>query len=94
MLLLEKPKFTIVNRCSLFTIVRQFVVIGNIEVEILDEEIISRRGCFKRVRRWVKGAHPSLGVIIKGFTGLETVIEQNVIVPMGRFYVMDNPPNS
>lgn len=67
------------------------MVIG--EVEILDEEIIFQRGCFKRVRRWLKGAYPGLGVIIKGFTGQETVIEQDVIVPMGRFQVIDNPPN-
>lgn len=91
MLLLEKPRF-VVNIKDLFTIARRFVVIGDTEVEILDEKVLFRRGCFKRVRRWLKGAHPGLGVIIQGFTGQETVIEQDVIVPMVRFQV--NPPNS
>lgn len=90
MLLLEKPIFTI-NRNSLFTIVRRFVVIGNTELELLDEQIIHQYGCYKRVKRWFRGAHP-IGVIIKGFTGWETVVEQDVIVPMGKFQVIDNPP--
>lgn len=66
---------------------------GNTELEILDEEAIYQNGCYKRIRRWFKGAHPCLGVIIKGFTGLETVVEQDVIVPMGRFQVIDKPSN-
>jgi hypothetical protein len=91
--LLEKPIFTIVNRIDLFTIARRFVVIGNTELELLDEKIIYTNGCFKRVKRWFRGSHPNIGVIIKGFTGLETVVEQSVIMPMGSFYVIDNPPN-
>jgi hypothetical protein len=85
-MLLEKSKFTIVNRNSLFTIVRRFVVIGDTELELLDEQIVYQRGCYKRVKRWFKGSHP-IGVVIKGFTGLETVVEQDVIVPMGTFQV-------
>ncbi len=91
MLLLEKPRFTIVNIRDLFTIVRRFVVINNTELELLDEQVICDYGCLKRVKRWFKGAHPGLGVIIRGFTGLETVVEQDVLVPMVRFQV--NPPS-
>ena len=68
------------------------MVIGNIELELLDEQVIYRNGCYKRVKRWYRGAHP-IGVVIQGFTGLETVVEQDVIVPMGKFHVIDNPPS-
>lgn len=52
------------------------------QLEILNEEIIYQNGNnFKRVRRWLKGVHPHLGTIIKGYTGLETVIEQDIILP-------------
>lgn len=91
MLLREKPIFTIVNIQDLFTFVRRFVIIGNTELELLDEELIYKSGCYKRVRRWFRGSHPGIGTIIKGFTGLETVIEQDVIVPMVKFYVNSQP---
>ncbi len=90
MLLQEKPSITIVNIKDLFTIVRQLVVIGNVELELLDEKVICRRGPIKRVRRWFRGAHPGIGAIIKGFTGLETVVEQDVIVPSYKFQVNDS----
>lgn len=93
MLLQQKPRFTFVNIKDLFTIARRFVVIGNTELELLDEKIIYTNGCFKRVKRWFRGAHPNIGVIIKGFTGMETVVEQTVIMPTGRFYVIGNSPN-
>jgi hypothetical protein len=93
LLLQQKPRIAVVNIKDLFTIVRRFVVIGNTELELLDEKIIYQSGCFKRVRRWFRGAHPSIGVIIRGFTGVETLVEQDVIMPMGKFQVIDNPPN-
>jgi hypothetical protein len=89
MLLQEKPIFTIVNIKNLFTISRRFVVIGNSELELLDEKILYKKGCYKRVRRWFRGAHPTIGTIIKGFTGLETVVEQDVIIPIIKFKVID-----
>lgn len=93
MLLLKKPRFTVVNIKDLFTIARRYVVIGNAELELLDEKIIYQNNSFKRVRRWFRGSHPGIGVIINGFTGIETLVEQDVIMPMGRFQVIDNPPN-
>lgn len=91
MLLQEKPIFTNVNIQDLFTFVRRFVVIGNAELELLDEELIYKSGCYKRVRRWFRGSHPCIGTIIKGFTGLETVVEQDIIVPMVKFNIHKPP---
>lgn len=92
-MLLQETTIAIVNMEVLFTIARRFVIVGNTKLELLDERIIYTNGCFKRVRRWYKGAHPKLGLIIKGLTGQETVVEQDVIVPIGRIHVVDSPPN-
>jgi hypothetical protein len=89
MLLQEKPVMTIVNITDLFTI-RRRVIIGNSQLELLDEKVISRNGPIKRVRRWYRGAHPGFGTIIKGFTGLETVVEQDVIVALHKVQVVDS----
>lgn len=51
-------------------------------IEILDEQVIYQQGSFRRVRRWLRGAHPDLGVLIWGLTGLETLQEKDVIKPM------------
>jgi hypothetical protein len=88
-LLYEKSIFTIVNIKDLFTISRRFVVIGDIKLELLNEITLYKKGCYKRVKRWFRGAHPTIGIIIKGFTGVETVVEQDVIIPMVRFRVID-----
>lgn len=61
---------------------------GEKKVEILGEEILSQNGSFRRVRRWVRGIHPELGVIVQGYTGWETMIEADVIKPMGVFHVI------
>lgn len=50
-------------------------------VEILSEKVIERNGNHKRVRRWLRGEHPELGKIIRGYTGLETVQEVEVDKP-------------
>ena len=63
-------------------IVNKDVIIGNIEVEVLDEKILFIKGSYKRVRRWIRGIHPNIGVIIKGLTGWETLIEQDVFIPL------------
>jgi hypothetical protein len=61
-------------------------------IEILDERILAQHGCFVRVKRWLRGAHPHLGVINpKGWTGVETVVEQDVIRPVATFYVGEAP---
>lgn len=56
-------------------------------VEILGEEVIHQSGCFRRVRRWIKGVHPELGTLVQGYTGWETVQEVDVISAMGTFEV-------
>lgn len=58
-------------------------------VEILGEEVLFRSGCFRRVRRWLRGIHPGLGVVIRGYTGWETVQEISVIRPMTVLYVSE-----
>ena len=58
-------------------------------IEILDEQIISQQGCFRRVRRWLRGAHPQLGVLTWGLTGIETYQEIGVITPIHTFTVLD-----
>lgn len=81
----SKSAITFVNIRDLFT--RRFVN-QNSELKLLDEKVIFRSGSYKRVRRWFEGMH-SFGVIIKGFTGWETVIEQDVIIPTGTFIIED-----
>jgi hypothetical protein len=56
-------------------------------LEILGEEIVHKSGCYSRVRRWVRGVHPELGVIVRGYTGWETMQELDVIKAMGSVYV-------
>jgi hypothetical protein len=50
-------------------------------IEILGEQVIERNGDRKKVRRWLRGKHPELGKIIRGYTGYETVQEVEVIKP-------------
>lgn len=56
-------------------------------MKLLDEKLIFQNGSHKRVLRWFKGAYPEFGVIINGLTGVETVVEVDVIVPNYRFVV-------
>ena len=42
-------------------------------IKILDEKIIHRCGKKESGVRWLQGAHPHIGEIIQGKTGLETV---------------------
>jgi hypothetical protein len=59
-------------------------------VEILGEKVISQSGSYRRVQRWLRGIHPELGTIVRGYTGWETLQEVDVIKPIGTFYVMPN----
>lgn len=61
---------------------------GDKKVEILGEEILSQNGSFRRVRRWVRGVHPELGVIVQGYTGWETMMDVDVIKPMAVVHVI------
>lgn len=51
-------------------------------LEILDEQITHKYGCFEKGKRWVKGKHPDLGVLVQGITGCETLIEFSRIKPI------------
>ena len=42
-------------------------------IKILDEKIIHRCGKKESGVRWLQGAHPHIGEIIQGKTGIETV---------------------
>jgi len=59
-------------------------------IEILDEQVVSRNGPFMRVKRWLRGVHPELGVIVWGYTGWETLVEKDVIRPSHTFMVVEN----
>jgi hypothetical protein len=59
-------------------------------VELLGEEVLYRKGSYHRMRRWYRGVHPELGVIVRGYTGWETLHEIDVIKPMGTFHVTPN----
>lgn len=59
------------------------------DIEILDEHVLYQNGCFKRVRRWLRGKHPTLGVLHQGYTGWETIQEVDVISAMQVFTVVD-----
>lgn len=62
--------------------------------EILNTEIIYQSGSFMRVRRWLKGAHPERGKLVRGWTGMETIEEVDFIKPVGYYTVMENQSNS
>ena len=61
---------------------------SNKEIEILDEQIIYQQGSFRKIRRWLRGIQPHLGIIINGLTGLETLQETNIIKPIHTFTVL------
>lgn len=64
------------------------------DIEILDEHIIAQHGSFKRVKRWLRGRHPHLGILHMGYTGWETIQEADVIVPMVVFTVAEAPADT
>lgn len=57
-------------------------------MELLDEQIIYQNGSFVRVRRWFRGSHPSRGVLVCGYTGIETMEEKAVIRTLHTFTVL------
>lgn len=61
-------------------------------IEILDEEIIYENKSFRKLKRWIKGIHPELGIIVRGYTGFETLIEKEVIIPMKKYEVIEEVP--
>jgi putative AlgH/UPF0301 family transcriptional regulator len=59
------------------------------DIEVLDEQVLHQQGSFKRVKRWLRGKHPQLGILHLGYTGWETIQEVDVISPMVVFEVID-----
>ncbi len=58
-----------------------------VDPEILHQMVLFQRGCFQRIRRWLRGTHPDKGTIIHGWTGWETVQEKDRILPLHSFSV-------
>jgi hypothetical protein len=56
-------------------------------MQVLHREVVSTHGQFVLIREYVAGRHPELGKIISGYTGWETVIEREVLVPTGLLLV-------
>ena len=56
------------------------------DAKLLDEKVISQPGCIPRTRRWWSGVHPERGTITLGWSGWETVAE-NDHVPIRTFTV-------
>lgn len=57
------------------------------EIKILGEIIVFQSKCWKRVRRYLQGVHPSRGSIVCGLSGLETLEEIDIFVPLHNFQV-------
>ena len=57
--------------------------------EILGEEVLHKQGSFSRVRRYLRGWHPKLGVLSEGLQGRETIVEEDIIKPIGVFRVLE-----
>lgn len=47
---------------------------------------------YEKGRRWIRGCHPELGVLVHGWTGWETVQDFDRIRPMHTFWV--SPPEN
>lgn len=55
----------------------------------IHEEVISKSGSYRRVKRWYKGIYPDKGTILRGFTGWETLVEIDVIIPHFTIFVAE-----
>ncbi len=64
-------------------------------LEILSEELLYKQGSFRKVKRWLRGKHPSLGILIPPHVGLsgdwETMVELSLVSPTIIVNVDDNP---
>ena len=50
-------------------------------IALLAEEVLFEQGNYRRVRRYLAGWHPQLGVLHQGWSGQETIVELDVIAP-------------
>ena len=62
--------------------------------EVISEETIYQSGSFSHKRRWLRGHHPRLGVLIWGLTGPETLQEIHIVKPLFTVTVLPAPPES
>lgn len=58
-------------------------------MEILDQHILHQQGSFYKVRRWVSGWHPHLGLLTWGITGKETIIETSIVKPHVEYKIVE-----
>jgi hypothetical protein len=61
------------------------------ELIILDTHTIQEHQGIKVIKMWIKGMHPDLGHITRGWTGWETVVEVKLVKYMRYFLVRENP---
>jgi hypothetical protein len=59
------------------------------EKDILDVRVLGHQGPLQRIRRWWRGVHPERGVIVRGWTGLETMEETIRFMPVQFVLVRD-----
>jgi hypothetical protein len=57
--------------------------------ELLDTKVLVVQGSWRRVQRWYRGVHPTLGKIHHGLTGLETIEEIDIFIPNHLFVIKD-----
>lgn len=57
-------------------------------IEILGTQVIYETEAVLRKRVWLRGAHPRIGVITWGYTGLETILEVFQIKALKTFTVL------
>jgi hypothetical protein len=58
--------------------------------QLLDQQVLHKRGPFQRVRRWWRGILPHKGRVIQGLTGWETLEEADRLMPAHTFAVKDD----
>ena len=58
-------------------------------MEIIGREVLYENRSFRRVRDYVSGHHPELGILHNGWSGDETIIERDVITPIVQFDVTE-----
>jgi hypothetical protein len=57
--------------------------------EVVGSQVLIERGGLRCIRYWLHGWHPLIGKIIWGLTGQETIVDQDVIVPLRRISVRE-----
>lgn len=55
--------------------------------EVLDEQVLYQQGVYRRVRQYLRGWHPELGVLHMGWQGQETIVEKDMIRASVKFMV-------